>query len=166
MSDNTKQIQDWQEQVRSSFGDESRLYQYLFETMDNFYYRYLETSLNKNLTTQELSARRWGAMSFENSMVEALKIKNLKARPHLIEFAKSIPKSQNPMVRYGLWVEVNQLSPEEGEMIFTAEINWGFPDFNDSSKRLKREVKFTYGDLGQFRKELALKLEEVSEIFT
>lgn len=70
------------------------------------------------------------------------------------------------MVRYGLWVEVNQLSPEEGEMIFTAEINWGFPDFNDSSKRLKREVKFTYGDLGQFRKELALKLEEVSEIFT
>lgn len=79
MSDNTKQIQDWQEQVRSSFGDESRLYKYLFETMDNFYYRYLETSLNKNLTTQELSARRWGAMSFENSMVEALKIKNLKA---------------------------------------------------------------------------------------
>lgn len=165
MSDNTKQIQDWQEQVRSSFGDESRLYQYLFETMDNFYYRYLETSLNKNLKTQELSPGRWGAVSFENNLMEALKLKNPKVKPQLIEFAKSIPKSQNPMVRYGLWVEVGELSPEAGELTFTAEINWGFPDFDNSQSWERKSVKFLYGDLGQFRKELALKLEEASEIF-
>lgn len=164
MSGNEKQIQDWQAQVRSTFGNESRLFEYLFETMDNFYYRYLETTLNQDLKTSEIAPGVWGALSFENSMVEALKTKGA-AKPGIMELAKTVPRAKNPMVRYGLWAQVAELSPDHGELTITAEINWGFPEFEDEAKRLQKRVKFHYQELAQFRKELALKLEEAAEIF-
>lgn len=165
MKGNEKQIQDWQDQVRSSFGNESRLYEYLFETMDNFYYRYLETSLNQDLKTMQIAPGIWGALSFENSMVEALKTKG-PAKPGIMELAKTVPKAKKPMVRYGLWAQVAELSPDQGELTLTAEINWGFPEFEDEAKRFQKRVKFNYQELAQFRKELALKLEEAAEIFS
>ncbi len=165
MSDNDKQIMERMEKVRADFGDATKLLHYIFETMDNFYYRYLETAENKNLHTTELSPHIFGAMSFESNMVDALKIKNPKAKPGIMELAKSIPKAQKPMVRYSLSTEVKELQTDNGDLVIRAEISWDFPQFEDSSKRTMKEVKFKYSDLGQFRKELALKLEEASEIF-
>jgi hypothetical protein len=46
-----------------------------------------------------------------------------------------------------------------------SEINWGFPDFQDPSKRLQKIVNFNYDELAVFRKQLALKLEEAAELF-
>lgn len=163
MSD--KQIQDWQEKVRQSFGDESKLYEYLFETMNNFYYRYLETTTHQDLKTSALGPHLWGARSSETSMVDALKLQNPIAKKGIIELAKSVPKSQGPEVRYELLANVKELTPNHGVIRFTSKINWGFPDFNDPSKTTGEELTFKYEDLGQFRKELALKLEDVCEIF-
>ena len=163
MSD--KQIQDWQEKVRQSFGDESKLYQYLFETMDNFYYRYLETTVNQNLKTQHLGPHLWGARSTETSMVDALKITNPVAKKGIIELAKSVPKAQGPMVQYELLANVEELTPEHGEIHLVSNINWGFPDYTDKARQFTKTVIFKYSDLGQFRIELAQKLEEVCEIF-
>lgn len=165
MKDNEKQIQDWQEHVRETFGDERKLYEYLFETMDNFYYRYLETSISKNLKTQELGPKTYGAVSFETSMLEALKNPNPKAKPGIIELAKRVPRAENPSVRYGLWVEVQELASERGSLVLTAEINWGFPEFTEASSAVRKQVKFDYDDLSVFRKQLALKLEETCELF-
>ena len=164
MSDK-QQIQDWQEKVRSTFGDQAKMYEYLFTTMDNFYYRYLETTLNKDLKTQPLAPHLWGAKTLETSMVDALKITNPVAKKGIMELAKSIPKAQGPAVQYELLANVEELGSEHGEIHFVAVINWGWPDFEDEKKQFKKTVVFKYHDLTQFRKELAQKLEEVSEAF-
>lgn len=163
MSD--KQIQDWQEKVRASFGDQSKMYEYLFATMDNFYYRYLETTTDKNLKTQPLGPHLWGAKSSEGSMVDALKITNPEAKKGIIELAKTVPKAMGPRVQYELLVNVEELTADHGEIHVISGIDWGFPDFEDKNKRCTKKVVFKYTDLAQFRKELALKLEEVCEIF-
>lgn len=163
MSD--KQILEWQEKVRSTFGDEGELYKYLFETMDNFYYRYLETTVDQNLKTMKLADHIWGARSREPSMVDALKVTNPEAKKGIIEMAKAYPKSQSPEVRYELSANVEKLTVDQGKLTLSSVINWGFPDFNDSSKVYSKKIVFIYDDLGQFRKELALKLEEVCEGF-
>jgi hypothetical protein len=163
MSD--KQIQEWQEKVRSTFGDEAKLYEYLFETMDNFYYRYIETSLNKELKTTSYGPHLWGAKSRETDMVVALKITNPVAKKGIMELAKSVPKAQHPAVQYELLANVEELTTDHGEIHLISVINWGWPDFNDQEKVFKKKVMFKYSDLSEFRKHLALKLEEVSEAF-
>lgn len=164
MSDK-QMIHDWQEKVRASFGDESRMYEYLFNTMDNFYYRYIETTIHQNLRTQELGPHLWGARSSEPSMVDALKLTNPVAKKGIIELAKSVPKTQGPSVQYELSANVKELKPDHGELHITSTINWGFPDFTDNERIFTKTVLFKYTDLAQFRKELALKLEEACEIF-
>lgn len=163
MSD--KQIQDWQEKVRSTFGEQSKLYEYLFETMDNFYYRYLETTTDKGLKTTALAPHLWGARSVETSMVDALKLQNPVAKKGIIELAKNVPKAQGPAVQYELIADVEELTADHGEIQFVSSINWGFPDFDDPKCQQKKTVVFKYEDLGQFRKQLALKLEEACELF-
>jgi hypothetical protein len=166
MSDSTKQIEDWKNKVRSAFGESSRLYDYLFETMDNFYYRYLETVESQNLKTSQLGECVWGAVSFESSMVEALKVKQPVAHTGILELAKRVPKAQKPLVRYGLWVEVRELDPERGHLILTSEIAWDFPDFKDQGKTFRKNIDFKYQDFQVYRKELALKLEEACSLFS
>jgi len=163
MSD--KQIQDWQEKVRSTYGEESKLYEYLFSTMDNFYYRYMETTQDKNLKTQFFKDHIWGAKSEEGSMINALKISNPVAKKGIIELAKSVPKGQGAIVRYELQAQVRELTLDHGEIHFTSVIDWGFPSFIDEDKKVQKKVIFKYEDLSQFRKELALKLEEVCDNF-
>ena len=133
--------------------------------MDNFYYRYLETTETKNLTTSELAPHVWGAFSFEGDLMVALKNKQSAAFPGIKEMAKSIPRAQQPKVRFGLWAEVAELTVEHGKLILKSEINWGFPDYTDPAKALQKVTIFEYDDLARFRKELALKLEDVCELF-
>lgn len=164
MSDK-QMIQDWQDKVRESFGDEAKLFEYLFQTMDNFYYRYLETTTHKDLKTSALGPHLWGAQSVEGSMVDALKITNPSAKKGIIELAKSVPKAQGPQVQYALMCDVKELLPDHGEVTFVSIINWGFPTFTEADKVCKKTVNFKYQDLAQFRKELALKLEDACSIF-
>ena len=165
MSDNTKHIQDWQDKVKHSFDDEANLHTYLFHTIDNFLYRYLETSESQNLKSELLEDRTYGAISFESNMALALKITNPLIKPSLIDFAKSIPKSQGPKIKYSLRVHLKNFQSEAGEILIVTEISWDFPAFQDETKAFCKRVSFKYSDLGQFRKELALKLEDACEIF-
>ena len=160
-----KQILDWQEKVRASLSDEAQLLQYLFQTMDNFYYRYIETTTDKDLKTIALGPHLWGASSVETSMVDALKIKNPKAKPGIIEMAKAVPKIKGPAVHYKLLCDIEKLTPDQGKIRIISGINWDWPDYKGGEKQLEKVVNFTYSDLAQFRKELALKLEEACEIF-
>lgn len=156
-----KLIQDRKNMVHETFGDKNNLLRYLFETLDNFYYRYLETSLTKDLHTTELLPGVFGALSFEG-MFEALKKPNAEAKPALIALAKA---DRNAKVRFGLWVQVKELEQDRGDLKIVAEINWGHPEFEDASRRIQKVVIFKYDDLAVFRKQLALKLEEAAELF-
>jgi hypothetical protein len=166
MNDNSKQIHDWQDKLKHSFDSEEKLLSYLLETMDNFLYRYLETTENKNLKSFQIAPHIFGQESFESSMVEALKITHPEAKAGIMELAKTVPKAQKPMVKYRLQAQVKELTSERGHLVLTASINWDFPLFMDKTKVSKREIDFKYTDLGQFRKELALKLEAACELFS
>ena len=166
MSDNTKQIHEWQDKLKHAFDNEGKLHDYLLDTMDNFLYRYLETTETKNLKTFEIAPYIYGAESYESSMVEALKISDVGTKSRIMELAKTIPKAQKPMVKYRLQTQIKELTPERGHLIITASVSWDFPLFMDKTKMSKREIDFKYNDLGQFRKELALKLEAACDLFT
>lgn len=166
MSDNEKKVSEWQDKLKHSFDDEGKLYEYLFHTMENFFYRYLETSETKNLKILEIAPHIYGAESFESSMVDALKIMDPSAKAGIMELAKTVPRAQKPMVKYRLDARVKELTADKGDLVITASVNWDFPQFFDKSKILKREIIFKYSDLGQFRKELALKLEDACELFS
>ena len=64
-----------------------------------------------------------------------------------------------------LLCNVEELTVDKGRLQIVSIINWGWPDFGDENRTFKKTVKFEYHDLAQFRKELALKLEEACEIF-
>lgn len=166
MNENDKQIHEWQDKLRSSFSEAGQLLQFLTTTMDNFYYRYLETEESKNLKTEIFAPHTYGAMSFESNMVNALKISHAETKKSLIGFAKSIPKSEGPKIRYKLSCEIKELTQDFGHLIISSEISWDFPDFNaKTDKIVRKQVDFKYNDLGEFRKLLALKLESVCELF-
>ncbi len=152
-----KLIADWQNRLRESYGDATRLYQYLFETMDNFCYRYLETTTDKDLKTSELADHVWGAQSSESDMMSALKVQNRATKELIMELAKSVPKAEGPVVHYSLRAQVKDLVADHGHLVLVAEVK--------ALQTVKKEVVFKYDDLAQFRKGLALKLEEVCEIF-
>jgi hypothetical protein len=156
-----KLIQERKQKVLVTFGDRNNLFIYLFETLDNFYYRYLETSLTKNLHTTEFMPNAFGAVSFE-TILEALKKPHPEAKAGIIALAK---EDRNANIRFGLWVEVKELTQDFGSLKIVAEINWGSPEFQDPSKRLQKIVNFKYDDFQVFRKQLALKLGEASELF-
>jgi hypothetical protein len=159
--DDEKLIQERKNKVLETFGDKNNLYRYLFETLDNFYYLYLDTTLTKDLHTSELLPGVYGALSFE-SMLEALKKPHPDAKTAIIALAKV---DRNATVRYGLWVEVKELTQDVGSLRIVSEINWGFPEYQDPSKRIQKVVKFDYDDFQVFRKQLALRLEEAAELF-
>lgn len=160
-----KQIRDWKEKLNAEYGDQSKMYEYLFQTLDNFYYRYLETTINKDLKTTQMGLHLWGANSREDSMVDALKINNPTAKKGIIQLAKTVPKSQGPYVKYELLADVEELRPDHGKIKITAKIDWGFPDFQNEGNSYIKKITFIYEDLAHFRKELAQKLEEACEIF-
>ncbi len=166
MSDNTKQIHEWQDKVKHSFDDAGKLQDYLLITLDNFLYRYLETTENKNLKSFEIAPHIYGAESFESSMVEALKLTDPVTKAGIMELAKTVPKAQKPTVKYRLQAFIKELTPDGGHVIITSSVSWDYPHFLDKTKFSKRDVDFRYTDLGQFRKELALKLETACELFT
>jgi hypothetical protein len=158
MNDNEeKKIQDWKNKLHDAFGDQKNLYTYLFNTLDNFYYRWLE----KELTTSEIAPKVYGAVT-ESNMMDALKRPNPAAKAGIIEAAKA---NKDGRVRFGLWVEVKELTQDRGSMTVVSEINWDYPSYQDASKKLSKRVKFEYDDFAVFRKQLALKLEEASELF-
>lgn len=156
-----KKIEERKNKVLETFGDRNNLFQYLFHTLDNFYYRYIETSLSKDLHTTELFPNVFGALSFE-TMLNALKKPSPDSKEGLIALAK---EDRNATVRFGLWVEVSELTQDSGKMKIVSEINWGHPAYEDPGKRVQKTVMFEYDDFQVFRKQLALKLEEASELF-
>ena len=117
-----KLIQDWKNKIHDTFGDRNNLYRYLFETLDNFYFRYLETTLSKDLKTAELGPGVFGAVSFE-SMLVALKDPHADAKAGIISQAKI---DRNSIIRMGLWVELKDLSQDYGKMKFVSEIKYLF----------------------------------------
>lgn len=163
--DNKQKIEEQKQKIAAHFSDSQSLLDYLIETLNNFFYRYLETTLSKNLTTTEIAPRKWGAQSVETDSMEILKIKNPAIRPHLIAAAKTLGGKGGLKVTYTLGIEPKELGSDAGEIIVFSKVDWSETPVEMTKNEEIKEIKFKYQSLHDFRKNLALKLEEACEIF-
>jgi hypothetical protein len=155
--DDKEKIESWRNHIDSKFSDSKEIYLYLFETLENFFYRYLETTQTKNLKVTTFSSHLYGAESVETNMLEALKIKHPDSKRVLIDLAKKVPKDQNPQAYFSLKVMVEKLEHDSGKIFIYSEVR-GLHTF-------QKKIIFEYQNFETYRKELANKLEEACEIF-
>lgn len=160
-----QKIEEQKHRIASHFSNSQALLDYLFETLNNFYYRYLETTISQNLHTTELAPKVWGAQSVETNSMEILKIKNPAIRPHLINAAKALGAKGGLNVTYTLGFEPKELTTEEGHIVIFSKVDWSTSPVEMEKGFELKEIHFHYHSLGEFRKQLALKLEEACEIF-
>ncbi len=148
-------------QVQKSYID------YLVQTQSNFLYRYLETSTDKDLIIKSDDGKTFYAKSFESNMGDALKLSLPEVKNGVKALAKSVPREEKPAIMLYLASEVKSISDNEGVIVLTSIVSWDFPEFNLANNKLKtqKSVVFEFSDPHQFRKNLALKFEEVCSIF-
>lgn len=147
------------------YKDQKNFIEYILQTKNNFLFRYLETSLDKNIQIQMPKLNYFLAESFENNMGNAFKSNNTNIKEGVKNLAKSVDRALNPKVRYTLSTDVQKASENGGKIIITAKADWGFPEFNDPRSQEAKTIVFDFKDVNQFRKELALKYEDACELF-
>lgn len=154
------------EKIHNLFKSNHAYMDYLLQTKQNFLYRYLETTEDKNIKIKNLDAKTLSAESFESNMGDAFKISDPEIKEGIKTLAKSVPREQKPRVQYSLTTTLEDLRDESGKIEITAKVNWNFPDFEDKKGSYKKKkVTFVYNDPFVFRKELALRFEEACDLF-
>lgn len=152
--------------IQNIFQDNQAYLDYLLQTKKNFLYRYLETTTDKNIEILNETEGQLSAHSFEENLGNAFKITDTFVKDGIKELAKSIPRHQNPKVKYSLVTKIEEISENHGKLIIESIINWDFPYFKIDSEKLKsKKVLFEYNDPNVFRKKLALAYEEACELF-
>ena len=155
------------QKIHNLFKDNKAYLDYILQTKLNFLYRYLETSTDKNLKIENSDGKTLMATSYESNMGEAFKIVDPEIKEGIKQLAKSIPREKNPKVQYSLKTVLDDLNGDNGKIELIAKINWNFPNFEDTKGKYKlKQVIFEYHDPQVFRKHLALRYEEVCELFT
>ncbi len=166
MNDINNLKKELDEKIHNLFHDNKAYLDYLLQTKNNFIYRYLETSSDKNIPIKNFDTKTLIAESYEANMGEAFKISDKEIKDGIKTLAKTIPREQNPRVKYSLKTTLEDFLVNDGKVIIEACIDWGFPSFiNDENHSKKKIVVFHYSDANTFRKELALKYEEACELF-
>lgn len=166
MNDLTNLKKELDEKIHNLFKDNQAYLDYLLQTKQNFLYRYLETSTDKNIKIEGLDSKTLMAKSFEHNMGEAFKIADPEIKERIKTLAKSVARELNPRVQYSLKTILDNFKADQGKIILEAKVNWNFPDFTDIPAGFKmKQVIFQYNDPNTFRKQLALKYEEVCELF-
>lgn len=154
------------EKIHNLFNDNKAYLEYLLQTKNNFLYRYLETSSDKNILIKNLDDKTLAAISYESNMGEAFKIADPEIKEGIKGLAKSIPRENKPSVQYSLKTTLKDFKTDSGTIIIESMINWNFPDFEEQKGSCKKKkVTFSYNDPNTFRKELALRYEEACELF-
>lgn len=167
MNDITNLKKELDEKIHNLFKDNKAYLNYLLQTKNNFLYRYMETSSDKNILIEGLDPKTLMATSYESNMGDAFKISDPEIKEGIKTLAKSVPREQKPRVQYSLKTTLEELKEDSGKIVIESMVNWNFPTFEDQSgTNKKKRVTFVYNDPNFFRKELALKYEEACELFS
>jgi hypothetical protein len=163
LNDLKKELND---KIHDLFKDNQGYLNYLLQTKQNFIYRYLETSTDQNIGIKSLNDKTLVAISYESNMGNAFKISDPEIKEGIKALAKAVAREKNPRVQYSLKTTLENLQNVNGKVIIEAQVNWGFPDFQEQKGTFKKkQVVFEYSDPNVFRKELALKYEEACDLF-
>ena len=151
-------------ELLSKFGHASEVLSYIEFTLNNFCHRYMDTSTQSNIKTQ-IDGDLFYAESIEGNILEALKISYRPVKDKVIALAKKYPtQKENQRVKFILEVNVVDLQSNSGELKISSVVQCDYPKYQNMDLEIRKTIQYTYDDILDFRKELALKLEEVCEI--
>ncbi|MBY0412848.1 MAG: hypothetical protein K2Q18_01720 [Bdellovibrionales bacterium] len=166
MNDINNLKKELNDKIHNLFKDNEAYMNYLLQTKQNFLYRYLSTSTQDNVTMTNIDSKTLVAISYEGNMGEAFKINDSEIKEGIKSLAKSIPRENKPRIQYSIKTILEEFKSDKGKIIIESKINWNFPEFSDEKGKFKKkQIIFNYDDPNVFRKELALRYEDVCELF-
>ena len=155
-----------EEKIRAAYGDSEHLIKFLTDTMDNFAYRYISTTKTANPRVAINDSKTLVVMSYEDSMVNALKIENATAKEGIKDLARRVPKAQAPTVQYVISCHPQTLESDAGKLVLTARVNWNYPSHEvNKEAQVEKSQTLTWNDLQDFRKGFPLAMQDVCDLF-
>ena len=155
--------------VTDSLNEEGLLGLAVF-TLENFAYRYLETSSHQNIIGQKISDSHFFVESIESDPIKALKVSDVIAKKGIITLAKrfSASKGLGLKVQQQLHINFKDLNSNgSGSIECFSKLNWNIDNnFKDEEGMfVLKSSSLKFDDPIILRNKLALLLEEVCEIF-
>lgn len=129
--------------------------------LENFAYRYLETSHNKDIKCQ-LEGNCFWVESIEPSIVNALKWKNTGLKKKLVELCKKFPGSLSKELKVVLKLGTIKISQNDIECFALVEC---LTPEKSKNVLVEKKIKMSFDDPIELRNKHAALLEEVSVIF-
>jgi hypothetical protein len=143
--------------------DEGGLASLLIFNLENFAYRYLETSTQSNIKCQFDGNDYW-VSSIESDVVAALKWDNAQLKSSLIALCKEYSGAKSKEIKIKLLLGSKIV--DEGKVECYSMINWNFPNFEKAEgKYLEKTEQITFDDPMVLRNTHAAHLENVASIF-
>jgi len=133
----------------------------IISNLENFAYRYLETSSVKGIKCQFEESRFW-VESVEPSILEALKWTNPELKTKLIELCKKYPGSQSKEIKIRMLLESKNI--DENKVKCSARLFWQLPS-GEEQVATEKSVELKFDDPIELRNTHAILLEKVCEIF-
>ncbi len=131
--------------------------------LENFAYRYLETTTDKSLKAQ-INENDIYVTSIEPDIVHALKWENKELKNKLIALCKKYPGSKSKELKVKLTLGSLVISNNQVECY--SEVNWDQDQFSrENQNYIEKRVTIKFDDPLELRNTHAKYLEQVSEIF-
>lgn len=131
--------------------------------LENFAFRYLETTTDKNIKCQS-NGNDYYVQSIESDILEALKWENKTLKKRLIQLCKEFPGSKSKDLKVRLTLGSKIISKDQVQCY--SEVNWSQHNFSkDENYYIEKNVMINYEDPLDLRNTHAKYLEEVATIF-
>jgi len=135
----------------------------LIFNLENFAFRYLETSGDTAIKCQFKDDNFW-VQSIEPDVINALKWENQELKSELIKLCKQYAGARSKEISVRLLLGTRIIDDKNVECY--AEINWNFPNFEKKEGMyLEKHEQVTFDDLMVLRNTHAAYLEKVASIF-
>jgi len=129
--------------------------------LENFAFRYLETSKMKGLKCQFEGSLFW-VESIEPNIIEALKWTNPELKRRLKNLCKKYPGNESKEIQISMVLETRNI--DENKIECSARVLWQLPSGGENIV-IEKSVEFYFDDPVELRNKHPILLEEVCEIF-
>lgn len=133
----------------------------IIHNLENFAYRYIETSTHKGIQCQMDENRFW-VESIEPDILEALKWQNKEVKQKLIELCKDNPGPESKNIQLKLILETIL---KDRKVICRACLSWDFPNVKSEDRQIEKVCQHDYEDYLELRNKHAAWLEELTDLF-
>lgn len=151
-------------EIEGKVRSELDLSSYCKETLENFSYRYFDET---NSYQEDLSKGEFEIFGYHRNFKELLKLQDKKVKEEVLKFIQNTSFKDKPYLQFSIGISFANSTFDIGsDYIVFSKIDWDFPNFSESNKSKKLEVRSTLTDVLVFRNTLAKKLEEVCRLYT